>query len=157
MAIAAGFVDPGNIVAALVLSSYGYTLLWTLVWSTVIGCILQVLSARLGVVSGSSLSHLCHTLPLWPRRVVWGTIQLAIVGSDTQCIVGASFALTIFFPALPLWVGVGLTGLGTFLLLLLEKYGVRKLEAVFGALLLILSTAFIVVSGGKEVGGRRQV
>jgi Mn2+/Fe2+ NRAMP family transporter len=71
--------------------------------------------------------------------------------------VGASFALTIFFPALPLWVGVGLTGLGTFLLLLLEKYGVRKLEAVFGALLLILSTAFIVVSGGKEVGGRRQV
>ena len=52
------YLDPGNIESDLQSGAIAeYQLLWVLFWATVLGLILQRLSARLGVVSGKHLAE----------------------------------------------------------------------------------------------------
>ncbi|KAL4336569.1 hypothetical protein AHAS_Ahas12G0023300 [Arachis hypogaea] len=55
------FLDPGNLEGDLQAGAIaGYSLLWLLVWTTIMGGLLQVLSARLGVATGRHLAELCR-------------------------------------------------------------------------------------------------
>nr|XP_019597404.1 PREDICTED: natural resistance-associated macrophage protein 1 isoform X3 [Rhinolophus sinicus] len=119
-------------------------LLWVLLWATVLGLLCQRLAARLGVVTGKDLSEICHLYyPKVPRTLVWLTIELAIVGSDMQEVIGTAIAFSLLSAGrIPLWGGVLITIVDTFLFLFLDNYGLRKLEAFFGFLITIMAVTF---------------
>ncbi|KAI4544440.1 hypothetical protein MG293_004706 [Ovis ammon polii] len=91
------FLDPGNIESDLQAGAVaGFKLLWVLLWATVLGLLCQRLAARLGVVTGKDLGEVCHLYyPKVPRTLLWLTIELAIVGSDMQEVIGTAIAFSL--------------------------------------------------------------
>ncbi len=145
------YLDPGNLEADLQSGAYtGYQLLWMLFWATVMGLLLQVLAARLGVVTGKNLAQMCRLeYPRPVALVLWVMTELAIIGSDIQEVVGSAIALKILF-GVPLWGGCLITGLDTFTFLIIHHFGVRKLEAFFAALIFTMMVCFFVNFGSTD-------
>ncbi|KAF7659632.1 hypothetical protein LDENG_00295020 [Lucifuga dentata] len=139
------YLDPGNIESDLQSGAKaGFKLLWVLLGATIIGLLLQRLAARLGVVTGMHLAEVCHRqYPTVPRILLWLMVELAIIGSDMQEVIGCAIALNLLSVGrIPLWGGVLITITDTFVFLFLDKYGLRKLEAFFGFLITIMAISF---------------
>uniref|UniRef100_A0A8I5TVE8 Solute carrier family 11 member 2 n=1 Tax=Pongo abelii TaxID=9601 RepID=A0A8I5TVE8_PONAB len=151
------YLDPGNIESDLQSGAVaGFKLLWILLLATLVGLLLQRLAARLGVVTGLHLAEVCHrqypkalphgsTLFLLqvPRVILWLMVELAIIGSDMQEVIGSAIAINLLSVGrVPLWGGVLITIADTFVFLFLDKYGLRKLEAFFGFLITIMALTF---------------
>ncbi|RWS11114.1 Protein Malvolio-like protein [Dinothrombium tinctorium] len=139
------YLDPGNIESDMQSGTIaGYKLLWLLMWSTIFGLLVQRLAARLGTVTGSHLAEVCYEkYPRFIRYVLWIMVEIAIIGSDMQEVVGTAIALYIFSNRkLPLYGGVIITICDTFTFLFLDKYGLRKLECFFGFLILTMVVTF---------------
>ncbi|XP_036007893.1 natural resistance-associated macrophage protein 2 isoform X2 [Fundulus heteroclitus] len=139
------YLDPGNIESDLQSGAIaGFKLLWVLLVATIIGLLLQRLAARLGVVTGMHLAEVCNRQyrPV-PRIILWLMIELAIIGSDMQEVIGCAIAFNLLSVGrIPLWAGVLITITDTFVFLFLDKYGLRKLEAFFGLLITIMALSF---------------
>ncbi|CAJ1084422.1 natural resistance-associated macrophage protein 2-like [Xyrichtys novacula] len=139
------YLDPGNIESDLQSGAKaGFKLLWVLLGATIIGLLLQRLAARLGVVTGMHLAEVCnrqyHTVP---RIILWLMVELAIIGSDMQEVIGCAIAFSLLSSGrIPLWGGVLITIIDTFVFLFLDKYGLRKLEAFFGLLITVMAITF---------------
>ncbi|XP_068589237.1 natural resistance-associated macrophage protein 2-like isoform X2 [Cebidichthys violaceus] len=139
------YLDPGNIESDLQSGAKaGFKLLWVLLAATITGLLLQRLAARLGVVTGMHLAEVCnrqyHTVP---RVILWLMVELAIIGSDMQEVIGCAIAFNLLSSGrIPLWGGVLITIIDTFVFLFLDKYGLRKLEAFFGLLITIMAITF---------------
>ncbi|XP_040917135.1 natural resistance-associated macrophage protein 2-like isoform X3 [Toxotes jaculatrix] len=139
------YLDPGNIESDLQSGAKaGFKLLWVLLGATIIGLLLQRLAARLGVVTGMHLAEVCHRqYHTVPRIILWLMVELAIIGSDMQEVIGCAIAFYLLSSGrIPLWGGVLITILDTFVFLFLDKYGLRKLEAFFGLLITIMAITF---------------
>uniref|UniRef100_A0A915PXQ7 Uncharacterized protein n=1 Tax=Setaria digitata TaxID=48799 RepID=A0A915PXQ7_9BILA len=139
------YLDPGNIESDLQSGSQAqYRLLWVLLSAHIIGFFLQRLSARLGVVSGRHMSEVAYEYyPRAPRLILWVMIEIAIIGSDMQEVIGTSIAFYLLSRGfIPLYVGVLITVLDTFLFLFLDTYGFRKLESFFAFLIAIMAVTF---------------
>uniref|UniRef100_A0A7N8WHW9 Natural resistance-associated macrophage protein 2-like n=1 Tax=Mastacembelus armatus TaxID=205130 RepID=A0A7N8WHW9_9TELE len=153
------YLDPGNIESDLQSGAKAdFKLLWVLLGATVIGLLLQRLAARLGVVTGMHLAEVCnrqyHTVSLTeysdkmfkfivPRIILWLMVEVAIIGSDMQEVIGCAIAFSLLSSGrIPLWGGVLITIIDTFVFLFLDKYGLRKLEAFFGLLIAIMTITF---------------
>ncbi|XP_045729397.2 natural resistance-associated macrophage protein 2 isoform X1 [Mirounga angustirostris] len=139
------YLDPGNIESDLQSGAVaGFKLLWVLLLATVVGLLLQRLAARLGVVTGLHLAEVCHRqYPKVPRIILWLMVELAIIGSDMQEVIGSAIAINLLSVGrVPLWGGVLITIADTFVFLFLDKYGLRKLEAFFGFLITIMALTF---------------
>ncbi|XP_006651593.2 metal transporter Nramp6-like [Oryza brachyantha] len=139
------FLDPGNLEGDLQAgAAAGDTLLWLLLWTTAMGLLVQLLSARLGVATGKHLAELCRDeYPCWARRALWLMAEVAMVSADIQEVIGSAVAIKILTHGLlPLWAGVVITGLDCFIFLSLENYGVRKLEALFAVLIATMAWSF---------------
>ncbi|XP_050737850.1 natural resistance-associated macrophage protein 2-like isoform X2 [Eriocheir sinensis] len=139
------YLDPGNIESDLQSgTAASYKLLWVLMWATVLGLVMQRLSARLGTVTGLHLAEVCYRYyPKVPRLLLWIMVEIAIIGSDMQEVIGTSIALYLLSnKAIPLWGGVLLTIADTFTFLSLDRYGLRKLEAFFGLLISVMAVTF---------------
>ncbi|XP_047438552.1 natural resistance-associated macrophage protein 2-like isoform X2 [Mugil cephalus] len=139
------YLDPGNIESDLQSGAVaGFKLLWVLLVATIIGLLLQRLAARLGVVTGMHLAEVCNRQyrPV-PRIILWLMVELAIIGSDMQEVIGCAIALNLLSVGrIPLWGGVLITIIDTFVFLFLDKYGLRKLEAFFGFLITVMAVSF---------------
>ncbi|XP_078192805.1 natural resistance-associated macrophage protein 2 isoform X5 [Callithrix jacchus] len=139
------YLDPGNIESDLQSGAVaGFKLLWILLLATLVGLLLQRLAARLGVVTGLHLAEVCHRqYPKVPRIILWLMVELAIIGSDMQEVIGSAIAINLLSVGrIPLWGGVLITIADTFVFLFLDKYGLRKLEAFFGFLITIMALTF---------------
>ncbi|KAJ1522974.1 hypothetical protein ONE63_002110 [Megalurothrips usitatus] len=139
------YLDPGNIQSDLKSGSVAmYKLLWVLLSATILGLLMQRLAARLGVVTGLHLAEMCYRqYRKVPRILVWLMVEVAIIGSDMQEVIGTAIALNLLtnnFITLP--VGVLITAVDTFTFLLLDKYGLRKLELLFGFLITVMALSF---------------
>ena len=101
------YIDPGNLEAEVQLGAYtGARLIWVLWWATAIGALLQELAARIGMVSGHDLAHAVRALyPRWVTYTVYANLEVAIMTSDLQDLVGTAHALRLL-TGLPLYVGV---------------------------------------------------
>uniref|UniRef100_A0A8C6S971 Solute carrier family 11 member 2 n=1 Tax=Neogobius melanostomus TaxID=47308 RepID=A0A8C6S971_9GOBI len=139
------YLDPGNIESDLQSGAKaGFQLLWVLLGATVIGLCLQRLAARLGVVTGMHLAEVCHRqYHTVPRIILWLMVELAIIGSDMQEVIGCAIAFSLlssgrYDPT----SRVLITIVDTFFFLFLDKYGLRKLEAFFGVLIAIMAFTF---------------
>jgi natural resistance-associated macrophage protein len=142
------YVDPGNLESDLQTGTRtGYTLGWLVLWSTVLGFLVQLLAMRLGVVTTKHLAQHCRDVyPVMPRIVLWLMTEIAIIGSDIQEVIGSAIAIRLLSNStVPLWAGVLITGVDTFFLLFLERLGARKLEAFFGVLVATMTASFGVM------------
>ncbi|GMF28204.1 unnamed protein product [Phytophthora lilii] len=120
----------------------GYQLTWVLFGATAMGFFLQVLAVRLGVVTGKNLAEMCTAVyPRWASLTLWIMTEIAIVASDVQEVLGSSIAFQVLF-GFPLWIGCLITGFDTFTFLLLHRYGIRKLEAFFVSLIVVMLVCF---------------
>ncbi|XP_070266336.1 natural resistance-associated macrophage protein 2 isoform X2 [Myotis yumanensis] len=139
------YLDPGNIESDLQSGAVaGFKLLWVLLLATIVGLLLQRLAARLGVVTGLHLAEVCYRqYPKVPRIILWLMVELAIIGSDMQEVIGSAIAINLLSVGrVPLWGGVLITIADTFVFLFLDKYGLRKLEAFFGFLITVMALTF---------------
>lgn len=139
------YLDPGNIESDLQSGTVAqYKLLWLLVWSTIFGLFVQILSARLGTVTGLHMAELCYIkFPKLPRILLWIMSEIAIIGSDMQEVIGTAIALYLLSNGrIRIWAGVLITILDTFTFLFIDKYGLRKLEAFFGFLITTMAITF---------------
>ncbi|KAE9614264.1 putative NRAMP family protein [Lupinus albus] len=151
------FLDPGNLEGDLQAGAIaGYSLLWLLVTATLMGLLISLLSARLGVTTGRHLAELCRDeYPTWARLVLWVMAEIALIGSDIQEVIGSAIAIRILTNgAVPLWSGVIITASDCFVFLFLENYGVRKLEAVFAILIGIMAISFAWMFGEAKPNGK---
>ena len=144
------YLDPGNIESDLQEGAQaGYRLLWILMTSTILGFLLQRLALRLGVVSGKHLAEVCYErYPRVPRCVLWVMVEIAIIGSDMQEVIGTAIAFYLLSwdneaqaGRIPLYAGVLITITDTFIFLFLDKF-VRKLELFFGFLITVMAVTF---------------
>lgn len=139
------FLDPGNIESDLQCGTIvQYKLLWVLLSATVLGLLMQRLSARLGVVTGLHLAELCYRqYQKLPKILLWIMTEIAIIGSDMQEVIGTAIAIYVLSDRrVPLWIGVLITIFDTFTFLFIDKYGLRKLEAFFVLLISIMTVTF---------------
>lgn len=143
--VAVGYMDPGNWATDLAAGSrFGYGLLWVVGLSSLMAVLLQTLCCRLGIATGSNLAQACaRLLPSAWRVPLWLLAEVAIIACDLAELVGTALALKLLF-GLPLACGVVLTVLDTLLLLLLQQWGVRRLEALVIALVALVGVCFVV-------------
>ncbi|KAI3440380.1 uncharacterized protein J3R85_003722 [Psidium guajava] len=151
------FLDPGNLEGDLQAGAIaGYSLLWLLMWATLMGLLLQMLSARVGVVTGRHLAELCREeYPNWTRLVLWVMAEVTLVAADIQEVIGSAIGIQVLSRGvLPLWAGVIITASDCFMFLFLENYGVRKLEAVFAVLISTMALTFACMFAETKPSGK---
>eukprot|EP01135_Chromosphaera_perkinsii_P012084 Nk52_evm22s2579 gene=Nk52_evmTU22s2579 len=139
------YLDPGNIESDLQSGARaGFELLWVLLCATVVGLVLQMMAAKLGIVTGRHLAEHCRERYTgYSRYILWIMTEIAIIGSDIQEVVGSAIAINILSVGyIPLWGGVLITAADTFTFLFLETYGIRKLEFFFITLIAIMAISF---------------
>ncbi len=143
--VSVGYMDPGNWATDLAGGSkFGYTLIWVLVMSNLMALLLQGLSARLGIVRGRDLAQANReAYPKYLNFVLYILAEIAIAACDLAEVLGMAIGLHLL-TGIPLIWGVSITVLDTFLLLYLQKMGMRKMEAFIMSLVAIIGTSFLV-------------
>ncbi|SFW59741.1 Nramp family divalent metal transporter [Chitinophaga sancti] len=142
--VSVGYMDPGNWATDLAGGSqYGYTLLWVLLMSNLMALLLQSLSARLGIVRGRDLAQANReTYPPGVNFILYILAEIAIAATDLAEVLGMAIGIQLL-TGLPLQWGVSITVFDTFLLLVLQRYGIRKMEAFIIALVAIVGLSFL--------------
>ncbi|MBS1680475.1 MAG: Nramp family divalent metal transporter [Bacteroidetes bacterium] len=143
--VSVGYMDPGNWATDIAGGSkFGYALIWVLLMSNLMAILLQSLSARLGVVRQLDLAQASRT-SYHPsvNFCLWILAEVAIAACDLAEVLGMAIGLKLLF-GLPLVWGVTLTVLDTLLLLILQSYGMRKIEAFIIALVAIIGVSFLL-------------
>jgi manganese transport protein len=139
------YVDPGNFATNIQAGSkFGYLLLWVIAGSNLMAMLLQTLSAKLGIATGLNLAEHCRKH--YSRPVVltmWVLMELVAMATDLAEFLGAALGFQLLL-GIPLFIGGLLTALATFLILGLERYGFRPLEAVISSLLVVIAGSYIV-------------
>ncbi len=134
--ISVGYMDPGNWATDIAGGSrFGYILLFVVMLSNLMAILLQSLSLKLGVATERDLAQLCHES--YGRRVsfaLWVGAEIAIAACDLAEVIGSAIALNLLFH-IPLFYGVLITGLDVLLILLLQRWGFRWVEALVIALI----------------------
>jgi manganese transport protein len=134
--ISVGYMDPGNWATDIAGGArFGYTLLFVIMLSNLMAILLQSLSLKLGVATGRDLAQLCHE-KYGPRVSVflWLMAEIAIAACDLAEVIGSAIALELLFH-IPLFYGVLITGLDVMIILLLQRWGFRYVEALVIALI----------------------
>ncbi|CAN5190294.1 Nramp family divalent metal transporter [soil metagenome] len=143
--ISVGYMDPGNWATDLAGGSkFGYALLWVLLMSNIMALLLQNLSARLGIVRGRDLAQ--ANREAYPKAVnfmLYLLAEIAIAACDLAEVLGMAIGIQLL-TGLPLVWGVSITILDTFLLLYLQKLGMRKMEAFIITLVAIVAGSFLI-------------
>jgi len=143
--IAVGYMDPGNWATDIAGGSrFGYTLLFVIMASNLMAILLQSLSLKLGVATDRDLAQLCResTRP-WASWMLWLMAEVAIAACDMAEVIGSAIALQLLFH-IPLFYGVLITSLDVLLILLLQRWGFRYVEAVVIALIGTILSLFAI-------------
>ncbi|MBD0366925.1 MAG: Nramp family divalent metal transporter [Flavisolibacter sp.] len=142
--VSVGYMDPGNWATDLAGGSrFGYTLIWVLMMSNLMALLLQSLSARLGIVRGRDLAQANReTYPKAVNFCLYLLAEVAIAATDLAEVLGMAIGIQLL-TGIPLLWAVLFTVLDTFLLLLLQRLGMRKMEAFIIALVAIIGLSFL--------------
>ena len=143
--VSVGYMDPGNWATDIAGGSqFGYRLLWVLLMSNAMAVLLQTLSARLGLVTGRDLAQACHdAYPPVVRAILFVLCEIAITACDLAEVLGSAIGLNLLF-GLPLFWGVVVTGSDVLLLLVIQRWGIRRMEALILGLISLVGLCFIV-------------
>jgi manganese transport protein len=138
-------MDPGNWATDIAGGSrFGYTLLFVIMASNLMAILLQSLSLKLGIATERDLAQVCHQA-YGPRvsYALWIGAEIAIAACDMAEVIGSAIALELLFH-IPLLYGVLITGVDVLLILLLQRWGFRALEALVIALIGTITALFVV-------------
>ena len=142
---AIGYIDPGNFATNIQAgAAYGYKLLWVVVWANIMAMVIQLMSAKLGIATGKNLAE--HIRDRFPRPAVWFywvQAEIIAMATDLAEFIGAALGFKLLL-GISLLQGAVLTGVATFLILMLQSRGQKPLELVIGSLLLFVAAAYIV-------------
>ncbi len=143
--VSVGYMDPGNWATDLQGGAqFGYSLIWVLLMSNLMALLLQSLSARLGIVRRRDLAQANReTYPPLINFCLYILAELAIAACDLAEVLGMAIGIHLL-TGLPILWGVCITVLDTFILLVLQKYGIRKMEAFIIALVATIGVSFLV-------------
>src|SRR6266850_789312 len=143
--ISVGYMDPGNWGTDLAAGAqFKYGLLWVVGLASLMAIFMQVMSARLGVVTGKDLAQCCRDwYPQWTRWPNWLMSELAIGACDLAEVLGSAVALNLMFHIPLLWAVI-ITGLDVLLLLALQRFGMRTLEAVVLLLIATIAVCYFI-------------
>ncbi|MEO7175837.1 MAG: Nramp family divalent metal transporter [Saprospiraceae bacterium] len=143
--VSVGYMDPGNWATDLAGGSkYGYSLIWVLLMSNLMALLLQSMSARLGIVRNLDLAQANRErFPKPINFLLYILAELAIAATDLAEVLGMAIGIQLLTD-LPLIYGVSLTVLDTFLLLLLQRYGIRRMEAFIISLVAVVGISFFI-------------
>jgi manganese transport protein len=143
--VSVGYMDPGNWGTDLAGGAqFQYDLLWVVLAASIMAIFLQVASARLGVVTGKDLAQACRDwYPRWTRWPNWLLCELAIAACDLAEVLGSAVALNLLF-GIPLLWAVLITAADVFLLLALQRFGMRTIEAIVLVLVATIGVCFFI-------------
>src|SRR5436305_14904999 len=143
--VSVGYMDPGNWGTDLQGGArFKYALLWVVGLASLMAIFMQVISARLGVVTGKDLAQCCRDwYPRWTRWPNWLMSEVAIGACDLAELLGSAVALNLLFHIPLLW-SVIITGLDVLLLLTLQRFGMRTIEAVVLLLILTIGICYLI-------------
>ena len=141
--VAVGYMDPGNWITSVVGgASYKYSLLFVILISSLIAMQLQQMAGKLGIVTQMDLAQAtAHHSPKWLRYSLWVILELALMATDLAEVLGSAIALNLLFK-IPIMIAILMTVLDVFLLLLLMKFGFKKIEAIVTTLILTILAIF---------------
>ncbi len=139
------YIDPGNYATNIQGgSTFGYNLLWVIALANLMAMLLQTMSAKLGLATGYNLAEMSR---LHFRKPVvyamWIASEIAAMATDLAEFLGASIAINLLF-GIPLLYATLITGVITYLILLLERRGFRPLEAVITGLVGVIAISYII-------------
>ncbi|MGA7607042.1 MAG: Nramp family divalent metal transporter, partial [Anaerolineales bacterium] len=138
------YMDPGNFATNIQGGAqFGYELLWVILGSNLMAMLLQSLSAKLGIATGQNLAEHCRSQ--YSHKLVigmWVIGELVAIATDLAEFLGAALGFNLLF-GIPLWVAGLLTAVVTFLILGLERYGFRPLEAVITAFIAVIAVCYL--------------
>jgi manganese transport protein len=143
--VSVGYMDPGNWATDLEGgASFGYRLLWVLLLSNMMAVLLQTLSARLGIVTGRDLAQACREAynPV-VRWILFFLCEIAIAACDLAEVLGTAIGLNLLL-GIPLLPAVIITGFDVLLLLAIQRWGMRKMEALIVSLVFLIGACFVV-------------
>jgi manganese transport protein len=142
--VSVGYMDPGNWATAIAGGArYGYALLFVALLSNVMAIILQSLCARLAIASRRDLAQACRdAFPKPVSLMLWLFAEIAIIATDIAEVVGTAIGLNLLF-GIPLEIGVIITALDVFVILLLQRLGFRWVEAFVVSLLGVIFACFM--------------
>lgn len=139
------YIDPGNFATNIQGGAqFGYRLLWVILASNLMAMLIQSLSAKLGIASGLNLAEQCRQHFRRPVVIgMWVLMELVSMATDLAEFLGAALGFNLLF-GIPLWIAGLLTVVVTFIILGLERYGFRPLEAVITALVGVVAVSYLV-------------
>ncbi|MCO4303133.1 Nramp family divalent metal transporter [Riemerella anatipestifer] len=142
--VAVGYMDPGNWATGIAGGAkFGYTLLSVILISNLFAMLLQHLSLKLGIVAERDLAQACRDSYSRPVNfLLWIFAEIAIAATDLAEVIGAAIALNLLF-GIPLTIGIAITVVDVFVILMLQAKGFRWLESVVGGLIAIIFFCFL--------------
>ncbi|HUX21573.1 MAG TPA: Nramp family divalent metal transporter, partial [Spirochaetia bacterium] len=134
------YIDPGNFATNIQGGSeFGYTLVWVILASNLMAMLIQSLSAKLGIATGKNLAEHCRErFPKWIVYTMWVIMEIMAIATDLAEFLGAAIGFNLIF-GIPLFIGGLLTGVATTLILALEQYGFRRIEAIITSMVGIIA------------------
>jgi manganese transport protein len=142
---AVAYIDPGNFATNIAGGSrYGYTLVWVIVVSNLMAMLIQTLSAKLGIATGRNLAEVCRDR--FSRRVsigLWLQAEAIAIATDLAEFLGAALGMPLLF-GIGLFPAAVLTAVAAFLILGLQRFGFRPLEATIGVIVLTIGACYVV-------------
>jgi manganese transport protein len=144
--VSVGYMDPGNWATDLQAGAqFKYALLWVVGLASLMAIFLQVVSARLGIATGKDLAQCCRDfLPAWTRWPNYLSCEVAIAACDLAEVLGSAVALHLLFPRLSLLTAVVITSFDVLLLLSLQRFGMRLIEAVIFVLIATIGLCYYI-------------
>jgi manganese transport protein len=142
---AVAYVDPGNFATNIQGGAqYGYALIWVVVAANLIAMLVQALSAKLGIATGKNLAEITREhMPRGPVLGMWIIAEVVAMSTDLAEFLGAALGLNLLFHIALLPAGI-LTGIATFIILGLQRYGFRPLEALITAMVGVIAGCYLV-------------
>jgi manganese transport protein len=143
--VSVGYMDPGNWGTDLQAGAqFKYGLLWVVALASMMAIFMQVMCARLGVVTGRDLAQCCRDwYPPWTRWPNWLLCEVAICACDLAEVLGSAVALNLLFHIPLLWAVI-ITGLDVLLILALQRFGVRTIEAIVLLLVATIGVCYFI-------------
>lgn len=139
------YMDPGNFATNIEAgSSYGYKLLWVVFFANIIAMFFQALSAKLGIVTGLNLAEVCRDqLSKTSNFILWIISEIAAMATDLAEFIGGAIGLSLLFH-LPLLVGMAITAIITYGLLVIDRYGFRPIELLITLFVASIGLCYLV-------------
>jgi len=143
--VSLAYIDPGNFGTDVAGGSvFNYDLVWAVWMASIFAMVLQYLSGKLGIATGSSLSELIKGSLRSRGRIVsyWLAAELAIAATDLAEYLGTVIALNILF-GIPLLYASIFGAADVVILLALTSNRFRVVEYFFMVFVSIIAVGFL--------------